>query len=201
MDCKQAQTNLCELSAQACDEITAREVERHLAQCPPCEEEWRELQRSLLQLSTATQSLPSSEQSRAMWAACEKKLAAASRAAASRPAPSLSLAERLQQALGLQPRLGWVALGGACALLFGALLTSPSPSVAPLENNASEYSRVVQSSIRDEAPIQRASSNTQKPPRAAALFIDHHTAMGFDPFTDHVGPTLVSFSASAPAER
>lgn len=206
MDCKQTQNQLCDFSAQTCDDNTARAVQQHLAQCPPCEAEWRELQESLLRLSTATQELPSSDQSRAMWAACEKKIAAASLPASSRPAPaqpapSLSLMERVQQALGLQPRFGWFALGGAFAALCGALLTSPSPTFAPAGNTAREYSQVVQRSVRDEAPAQLVASNAQKPPRAAALFIDHHTAMSFDPFTDHVGPTLVSFSASSPSER
>jgi hypothetical protein len=36
-----------------------------------------------------------------------------------------------------------------------------------------------------------------RPPAAASPLINHHSAMAFDPFADHVGSTLVSYSATA----
>lgn len=201
MDCNQTEAKFCEVSADACDEQTARAVREHLANCPPCEKKWREFENSMLACSTATQPVPTSAQTRAMWEACEKKcFTSAQVATPQRQSAPISVSQRIGNWFGAQPRWSLATLGAATAIFCGVWISSVMPASQVISQNGTrEYSRLVSRSIIDEVPLGTSDARAQMPPRDAAFFIDHHASMGFDPFTDHVGPTLVSFSASAPA--
>ena len=177
MDTHQAQSLLPDYSADNLDAPTAAQVRRFLAECPDCKREWEAMQSTLLTVSALSQPVPTPAQSSAMWSKCAEKLHAsieAERLAAQRPA--------WRQWLGVQPRWGWAALGGAVAVLGSVWLMGPQNApVSPADNSN---------------PGQLVAF--QQPPAMASTLVNHHSAMAFDPFTDHVGSTLVSYSATAP---
>lgn len=201
MDCKKAQDKLAEMSADCCAEATLQELRAHLKECPPCLEEWRHFERTLLVVSTATQPVPSPQQTQAMWSACCERIYAQVER------------ERLTQSAKRSARGGWMsghsawswmALGGALAALGGALLLpTAQPDVAPSTTASTTSSpsvtRFVELPSADATASRIASAQFGTPPDEAALFINHHAAMAFDPFADHVGTTLVSYSASGSA--
>jgi hypothetical protein len=84
----------------------------------------------------------------------------------------------------LQPQLGWAALGAAVAI-FGSvwMLTPAQTDEQPLVFTAN--------------PAQVAQIGFERPPDTAMPLLSHHAAMSIDPFTDHVGTTLVSYSPSS----
>ncbi len=92
-----------------------------------------------------------------------------------------------------QPRLGWALVGGAAAALGAAYFAAPPPEPASSRNLVAVVQPLPASS--DNSPGQLVTFRT--PPRMAASMVGHHAAMSFDPFADHVGPTLISSSASA----
>jgi hypothetical protein len=179
MDCREVKKGLADLSAEALPSVTCEELRRHLQECPPCAREWELLQHSLFTVSTTPQQLLSAEQSRLIWERCARHIEdkiERERLAAQRPA---------WWQWARNPVVGWASLGGALAVLGGVWLLAPSS-----QNPAPP---VV--ALNTEAPrTEWISFNT--PPREASPFINHHTAMAFDPFSDHVGVTLVSDSAT-----
>jgi hypothetical protein len=115
-----------------------------------------------------------------MWQCCAEKLyekREAERLARQNPG--------LWSWMRVQPRWGWAALGGAVAVLGSVWLMTPNPT-------------------NDGAPTLATADATgqlvmfREPPRAASGMVNHHAGMAMDPFTDHVGSTLVSYSATAP---
>jgi hypothetical protein len=180
MDCREVKNGLADLSAEALPSVTCEELRRHLQECPPCAREWENLQHTLFTVSTTPQQLLSAEQSRLMWARCARHIEdkiERERLAAQRPA---------WWQWSRSPAMGWASLGGALAVLAGVWLLAPSTpqnsATQPLLANT------------DEPRAEWIRFNT--PPRVASKFINHHTAMAFDPFSDHVGVTLVSDSAT-----
>jgi hypothetical protein len=47
-------------------------------------------------------------------------------------------------------------------------------------------------------PSPQSGETFSNPPAGAAALVNHHTGMTVDPFTDYVGNTMVSYSATAP---
>jgi hypothetical protein len=86
--------------------------------------------------------------------------------------------------MSTQPRWGWAALAGSVAVLAAVWFSTP-------QNNASPTNLAA-----DNLP-EGTLIRFERPPSAASPFINHHSAMAFDPFADHVGSTLVSHSATA----
>ncbi|HEX8235438.1 MAG TPA: hypothetical protein VF600_05735 [Abditibacteriaceae bacterium] len=185
MNCQRAKSSFATLSVEEMTSPSMRELQEHLAQCPPCLREWHIFQQTLLIVSTTTQPVPSAECSQAMWQECarccmektEKK-----RLEAQRPAWWRS---PLGQWMSTQPRWGWAALGGSLAILGAVWFLTPQNNTAPTSFATTDMP--AGTFIRFE-----------RPPSAASPFINHHSAMAFDPFADHVGSTLVSYSATAP---
>lgn len=176
MNSREAQSLLPDLCSDCLDAQTEKLVREWLEKCPDCQAEWRALHSSLLVLSTSSQPLCSDEQSRQMWQRCAEKIY--NRIETDRQAKQktswLSWAR-------LQPRLGWATLGGAVAVLGGAWFLTP------------------QSTEPNDAPLTSIAGfvDFRQPPRAASTLVNHHSGMSIDPFTDHVGTTLVSYSSTA----
>lgn len=191
MDCQKAKSLLAALSA---DDLTANDVstlEAHFALCPECEHEWFVFQNTLFVVSTAPQPLPTPGQSQVMWQACSQQihLRIEERRLASRRPGLFSWAAR-------QPRLGWVALGGAFAVLGGVWLFGPSEAPSTSASLSMASLETLNSSGADDLGPLIAMS---RPPRNAASLVNHHAAMAFDPFTDHVGSSLISYAATSPS--
>ena len=190
MDRREALTKLPELSVGCLDEATEAAVRRWVDECPTCKAEWASLQGFLGTLEAVPQAQPTEKQSREMWSHCSQALfdkIEAERVKQHKPA-GWSWARS-------QPRWGWAMLGGAVAIL-GATILAPdsSPATAPV-------------SVASVAGAQREASDPGKleslgrPPSYAATLVDHHAQMSADPFSDRVGSSLVSYSASVPATR
>lgn len=185
MNCQRAKSSFATLSVEEMTSPSMRELQEHLAQCPPCQREWHIFQQTLLIVSTTSQPILSAERSQVMWQECarccmeqtEKK-----RLEAQRPALWRS---PFGQWMSTQPKWGWAALGGSLAVLAAVWFSTP-------QNNAATTS-VAASDLPAGTLIR-----FERPPSAASPFINHHSAMAFDPFADHVGSTLVSYSATAP---
>jgi hypothetical protein len=132
----------------------------------------------LTALSTNTQSLPSQQQSQEMWNVClHKWTEQVEQQRVALPRPSLWNWARHQS------RWGWAALGSAMAVFGGIWMFSPNDD--PSEPNSVS------------PPV--TSVSYERPPASTSSLVNHHSAMAFDPFTDHVGATLVSYSATAPS--
>lgn len=182
MDCREVESKLGDLSAEALAQATSEEIEQHLAKCPPCAREWDVYQRSLFSLSTTSQPLLTEDKSREMWSCCQKYIEAKTdRELASRRAPWWQVWWQPRRS----PVLGWASLGAAVAILAAVVLANPTRTNYPVR-------------IADNNP-KTEWIRFQTPPREAATFINHHATMGFDPFSDRVGTTLVSDSAISPA--
>jgi len=154
----------------------AAQMHAHIEECPPCKDEWREFESTKLFLSTASQPVVPRVQSQAMWAACLEKLIVevetSRREKAAAPRSWFSG----------QPRWTWAALGGAMAVFAGVWMLAPRAETLPVETTAD---------LRNFQVV-----SFQKPSRAVSPFVDRHAAMSFDGFNDHVGSTLVSYSAT-----
>lgn len=186
MNSQEAQSLLPDLCTGCLDAKTEKMVREWLEKCPDCQAEWHSLHSTLFVLSTSTQPLLSEEQSRQMWQRCAEQLydrIEADRVAQQRSSGWLGWFQ-------MQPRWGWAALGGAVAVLGGVWFLAPQN--APGEWNDAPRTAAV--SAADTAGFV----SFRRPPREASTLVNHHSAMSIDPFTDHVGTTLVSYSASAP---
>jgi hypothetical protein len=203
MDCRKAQSHFALWSIEESDLECCEELKQHLQQCPPCAREWNQFRQTLFVVSTATQTLPDSHCSHAMWGAClqqimnkteQERLAGKTAPgrdtrltdgviAESAGASNTSGISFWQRWFGNQPTWGWAALGGA-AIVFGAVWFGAG---APNQNVSTQPA---------QTPLPTSYVRFERPPVGASPFINHHTAMGFDPFNDHVGTTMVSNGAT-----
>jgi hypothetical protein len=181
MDSRQAQSLLPDYTAGCLCEADEAAVRKWIEECPDCQKEWHAIQTTLLVVSTSTQPLPSAEESLRMWQCCADKIfekREAERLARQNPS--------LWSWIQMQPRWGWAALGGAVAILGSVWLMAPTATTndgAPVITTA------------DAAGELRMFR--QAPPAASGM-VNHHAGTAMDPFTDHVGTTLVSASATTP---
>lgn len=183
MDSRQAQSLLPELCSGCLDAEREAAVRAMIEECPDCQREWHLIQSTLLLVSTTSQPLLTPEQSQRMWQQCSEKLHARiekERLAKQNPT--------LWSWIKLQPRWGWAALGGAVAVLGSVWLMAPD---TPDTNTAPTYAAA---GANSELVMFR------RPSGAASGLVNHHAGMAFDPFTDHVGSNLVSYSATAPRQ-
>jgi hypothetical protein len=180
MDSRQAQSLLPDYTAGCLCEADEVAVRKWIEECPDCQQEWHAIQTTLLVVSTAVQPLPSAETTQRMWQSCAEKIyqkREAERLAAQKPS--------MWSWMRMQPRWGWAALGGAVIVLGSVLMT-------PDATTNDGLTVIADSSTAGELRAFNA------PPPAASGLVNHHAAMSIDPFTDHVGTTLVSASATAP---
>ncbi|HVF10178.1 MAG TPA: hypothetical protein VNA16_05210 [Abditibacteriaceae bacterium] len=184
MDCRHAISQIAALSADDLPAPVIAELRAHLAECLGCRQEWQLFQSTLLVVSTVSQRVPTTEQTERMWQACFQEVhirieqqRLKERRAEQRP--------RMWNWLMLQPRWGWVALGGAVTVLGAVWFLPPQDVQAPDRPPRTEITRV----------------SFEMPPDGTSPLVNHHVATMFDPFTDHVASTLVSYSATAPQPR
>jgi len=174
---RQAQALLPDFSAGCLDADCEAAVREWLDKCPECRGEWQSIQGTMQLLSSAPHAPLSEEASRRMWHCCREQIfekTEANRLAAQNPS--------FWNWFKAQPSWGWAALGGAVAILGSVLLTPEASQDQP------------QLKIATVAPEPRM---LRQPSRVASELVNHHSGMAIDPFTDHVGSTLVSYSATA----
>lgn len=210
MNCRGAKAKLFDLSSDAVAEDVAIALKQHFAECPECNDEWMLVQRTVTVLSTTQQPVVTGEQSQQMWLACSGRLAEKieaqtqerQRQEARHPSffnlrGALSSDQALLSPLSSRPApaltWGFAALSVA-SLLFAASWLAPHSSSAPPERLASFTPQV-------EAPNFEALPGSEfgRLSSGERPLVNHHAAMSFDPFTDYVGSTLISYSATAPA--
>jgi len=196
MDCRDCQAHICDLSADALPLAAADSVREHLTVCAACGQEMAMLEQTLFSVSCLSQPLPSPLASEQMWHRCsehifqkvEAERSGTKRAVTASPQAPPEYSTGLSGWFSRQPRWSWATLGGAMAILAAAWFATP-------QNNAI---------FANNFPAQNDSPGElvalQRPSGAASVLVNHHSAMSVDPFTDYVGTTLVSYSAtSAPS--
>ncbi len=187
MDRREALNKLPELSAGCLDAETEAAVRRWVEECPHCKAEWQSLQQFLGALQTVPSVQPTPEQSRQMWSCCSEALFdKVEQYRLEQQKPSLLSWMRSQ------PRWGWAMLGGAVAVLGATILAPDSSPSSP----ASAPATVASTGVRAVDP--GALQSLGRPPLYAATMVDHHAQMAADPFSDRVGSSLVSYTASYP---
>jgi len=194
MKCRQAQSRLSGYSAEHLSDKELAALCEHLEQCPECHREWVVLQSTLLTLSTSSQPLLSREASDKMWQCCEdriKQQIAHGEAAfrkvplAQRDAYEVNLSSPSVWGWVLQPQVGWATLGAAVAIFGTVWMMTPAPTTEQPLNFAANTNT-------SAGPVTQVAY--ERPPADSMPLLNHHAAMSIDPFTDHVGATLVSYS-------
>lgn len=181
MTCAECQKQFSALSVEEIPVSSTPSLRLHLQACPQCREEWVVFETTLLVLSTTTQQIPSAHQSREMWQGCAEHIFV------EREKQRQRTAAGWRGWLARQPRWGWVSLASAAAVLASVWFMAPA---APEYSSPSNLNPFVSS----PGPLV----TFQQPPAIAAGLVNHHSAMAVDPFTDYVGSTMVSYSATAP---
>jgi hypothetical protein len=190
MDRREALLKLPELSAGCLDAQTEEAVRRWVAECPECKAEWTSLEKMVGTLHAMPDAGLSTEQSQKMWARCNEALfekIEAQRLEARKPSPFFWFQS--------QPRWGWALLGGAAAALGASLL---APDAAPTPEGTLRPPALASAVPAGASGAGGAGELQQfgRPPAYAATLVDNHAQMGASPFTDRVGSSLVSYSAS-----
>jgi hypothetical protein len=207
MNCRECLENFSSMSADDVPASIAQSIRQHLAACPECEQEWQVFEYTLFVLSSSTQPLPAPDASAVMWQRCSEhifqKVEAArvdtARASADRNPNSLESGAARTGFWGWatrQPGWSWATLCGAAAILGAAWWLAPheEPAFSPGNSNNGAAPQLV------NRPNDPGTLITfRRPPDAASGLVNHHTAMAADPFTDSVGSTLVSYSATTPS--
>jgi hypothetical protein len=224
-DCRRV---LSQIASYSVEELSPADIDaftRHLDDCPPCKGHWVLFEKTLTTLSQVGETEVSVHQSQKMWLTClehaNKKAPALAEDVASDshhkvevlPHPFRSdssqregdrrsvFASRSDSSRNgdfgwfqglkslLRPSWGLALAGGSAAVLAAAILASPSPSTVPVTRSAMTL-----------PPVPETASLVafQTPPYATTGLIDYHSAMSFEPFSDHVAPTLVSYTATQP---
>ena len=182
MTCRECLEQFPALSADDVSASSALTMRDHLESCPQCQQEWRVFEHTLFVLSTSLQPLPAPQASDAMWQHCSEHVF--------QKIEKQRLAHRSHRPgvvgwLTRQPRWGWATLGGELAVLGSVWFFTPHDT----QPDALLPRRV-------SIPVTRVTF--ERPPAVASGLVNHHSALNADPFTDHVGSTLVSYSATTP---
>lgn len=184
MNCRQVEAKLADWSADNLPETFCAELREHLRQCPPCAECWAEFEKTLKVVSNAPQPVLTREQSLAMWRCCEEHM---QQKAAQERSGRVAQYESKRAWWNIAPRWGWTAFAGACAVLAAAYF---APISSPQNSDVTPDKTRIAKVPRDEW------IRFSVPPAQAASFINHHTTMAFDPFSDHTTSTLISDAAT-----
>ena len=199
MTCRECLEKFSSLSADEVPASMALSIREHLAACPECEQEWQVFEYTLFILSSSTQPLPAPNTSEVMWQRCSEHIfhkVEASRLSADPNPNSLKSGAARTGFWGWvtrQPGWSWATLGSAAAILGAVWWFAPHEEPLPPQGNGA----VPQLVNRSNDPGTLVSF--RRPPEAASGLVNHHSAMAADPFTDSVGSTLVSYSATTPS--
>lgn len=209
---------LMELISYGVEELSnedAAELMSRVHECHECTGQWVLFQKTYTVLSQTGQSEVSVERSQQMWLTCLEHAKHHQNAgqkisshAEKSGVVSVSFRSDSSQREGdrrnqsaffapfqflkqtLAPRLPFALAAGAVVLLATAYFAAPT-------SNSIESAPRVASQI--PLPLQEVSSaNFQTPPHATTGMIDYHSAMGFEPFSDHLAPTLIATGATRP---
>lgn len=218
---------LMELISYGVEELSSEEAAQLMSrvqECQECTGQWVLFQKTYTVLSQTGQTEISVERSQQMWLACleharhnNHKLhevparspqsevlpvsfrsdSHSSQREGDRRSPFAPLAalQTLKQALA--PRWSYGLALGAFALLATAYFASPQPQ--PTSSSSTQnVPQVV--SLRPFPALPRfvSDDSSQAPPFATTGMIEYHSAMGFEPFSDHLAPGLISTSAKTP---
>jgi hypothetical protein len=189
MNCRECLEHFSSLSADHMSAPHVLSMREHLAACPQCRHEWQVFEHTLFLLSTSPQPLPGGQISDAMWCHCSEYIFQKVEAGrADRRAFGFS--PGLRGWVTRQPGWSWATLGGALAILGAAWFMAPHDDVPTMAVNN-----------LDRQPQIGTLVTFERPSAAASGLVNHHSAMAADPFTDTVGSTLVSYSATAPVSH
>ena len=199
---------LMELISYGVEELSNEDAAQLLSrvhECPECAGQWVLFEKTYTVLSQTGETEVSVERSQKMWLACvehaQHKVHSAAKSEVlpvsshresspregdRRPSFASRFAPRWLGALN--PRFEFALAGAAALILAASLLFSPSSSSQTTKVAA--LPSVPQSLTR---PV-----SFKNPPRATTGMLDYHSTMAFEPFSDHVAPTLVSFTATQP---
>ena len=204
-DCQQVLTQFASFSVEELSDSEAASLLEHLEACEPCKGQWLLFEKTLL---VTTQSGPRDEdveqhRSQKMWLVClehaRKKVeqpqvhahALTHAEAPHREAPRrvetnahAASDEMVSDALLVTPRAGLMLVGGALLMLASAHWFAPRPA-APA------------SAQLPPMPAQLQTVGFEPLPARAATLVDYGATLGFDAFSDHVAPTLVSTATRA----
>lgn len=218
MNCEKIQLKISDLSA---DNLSAREASNmlaHFATCHSCQQCWEEYQQTMFELSTSTQPIPGATRSQQMWKYCQQRITeteldsrySTPARAALRNSINQTTGSSVWNWIGDQPRWGWIALGGAMAILAGAwFATTPAPEpgnsapitsaqlFAPSHVNNGDYPPAPASDNSQlNLPSFDASSPTvfEAPTAPPSRFVDHPSIIHENPLQDAASSSVVSYS-------
>ena len=198
MNCRQVEEKLADWSADNLPERSCSELQEHLQQCSPCAHHWNEFQQTVTTVSTSSQPLLSPQKSQEMWRCCERYLAEKAERERNEQRNVQSTRSKPDAAAfswwNINPRWGWASLAGAFVVLAAAGL-APQNITRPT-NEVSAPIRVAVSDKPLRVEPREEWIRFTLPPTQASPFINHHAAMAFDPFADHVASTLISDAAT-----
>jgi hypothetical protein len=218
MNCEKVQSKMSELSADNLSSRDASSMLAHFATCTSCQQCWEEYQQTMFVLSTSTQPIPGASRSQQMWIHYQQRIAESEidsrystpARAALRNSIDATAGNSLWSWMGIQPRWGWIALGGAMAALAGAWFAStPAPGpdnstsittaqlFAPSHVNNVDYPPAP---ATGNTPLDLPSFNNSSPTVFAAPttpaspFVDHHSPMNENPLQDAASSSVVSYT-------
>lgn len=208
---------LMELISYGVEELSnedAAQLMSRVHECHECTGQWVLFQKTYTVLSQTGQTEISVERSQQMWLTClehakhkPQPLAghadhksqsevvpvsfrsdSSQREGDRRPSPAFSSFPFLKHQF--LPRLPYALAAGSFALLAAAYFGSPrSDFVAP------RIATQIALPSSDAAPQP---GNFVQAPRATTGLIDYHSEMGFEPFSDHLAPSLIAHHATRP---
>jgi hypothetical protein len=205
MNCSECQAQLAELSAEALASEQSLAMRAHFEECAHCYGEWAIFERTLFLISSVEQPLPSPLASEQMWHRCAEHIFQKVEAERLNPRREYSRQEEVLRDSGAaesrgwrgwlarQPRWSWASLAGAF-VVFGAVWFL-APGDATSADGGREGLAPESELVMLPTPVPSQALST--PPTGAAALVNHHTGMTVDPFTDYVGNTMVSYSATA----
>ena len=207
MNCNECQEKLADLSAETLADDQSIAMSAHFKECAHCYGEWAIFERTLFVVSTTSQNLPSPLASEQMWHRCAEHIfqkVEAERANSSsiesreysRPEMSEAQSAGWRGWLTRQPRWSWASLAGAFAV-FGAVWFL-APGDATVASDAAGREAIAPETELVMFPSPVPGHTLTAPPSSAASLVNHHSGMTVDPFTDYVGNTMVSYSATEP---
>jgi hypothetical protein len=214
-DCRRVLSQIASYSVEELSSDDASAFTRHLDDCPPCQGQWLLFEKTLTTLSETPEATIEVERSRQMWLTCVKHACAknsvlaasldAEKEVMSQPSRSESPEREGDRRASVHPRSsgpGWLeslknafrpqfgyALAGCAALALGAAYFMSPPEYVGSP-------RVV--TLLPSMPVSSRLAAFEVPPHATTGMLDYHSAMAFEPFSDHVAPTLVSYTATRP---
>ena len=220
MNCEKLQSRISDLSADNLPAREANEMLAHFATCSSCHECWEEYQQMMFALSTSTQPIPGDSRSQQMWNYCQQRITETELDARYSTPARAALRNSIKEDsgtsvwnwIGVQPRWGWVALGGAMAAIAGTwFVTSPAPDpgnthsittaqlFAPSKINTVNYPPgPAVSNTPLDLPSFDASSPTvfeapSAPSPATSQFVDHRSFVPEAPAKDAASSSVVSY--------